>query len=167
MQKTGQINRIEPTLPDGYQSKNGYIFTYNMTIQTATGQITGEIGSKSEPYPMSAGAEIIVEVKDTAHGTKFKKVNPQQGSQQPAQGGSQQRQSNKKDPDWDAIAMGKCRSLVVQAAVTSLQMECKTFDQADALVKYMMSGQVQQVSANRTDQQTFEQQYDIPPEDEY
>ena len=164
MQGTGQINRIDPK--GGYTGKFGYVFTFNMTIQTASGQITGEIGSKTERYPMNAGDTITVEVTDGEHGRRFKNVNPKYAGQQ---GSSQPRQSTNKEPDWGAIAEGKCRSLVVQAAVASLQMKCRTFDEADALVRYMMNGRVQQVSANRADggQQTFEQEYDIPVGDEY
>ncbi len=160
VQKTGQINRIDPT--GGYPGKFGYVYTFQMTIQTASGQIVGEIGSKSERYPMNAGDQITVEATDGDHGTKFKKFDPQH--QQGQQGSSQPHQSTNKEPDWDAIAEGKCRSLVVQAAVQSLQMECKNFNDVDRLVKYMMNGQRSGASANVRE---FEQQYDLPQGDKY
>lgn len=158
MQKSGQINNIEST--GGYTSQNGYIYTYMMTIQVGTEQITGEIGSKSEQYPLSAGAEITVDVRQTEHGTRFKKINPQQGGSRPQQAPSQQRQSNKgggdKEVDWDAIARRKDISVLLSYAkdlVIADKIEIgsmPTYMQEWLKLIWAPKGQVQQVSANRT-----------------
>ena len=89
MQHTGNITAIQPTQQGGYQSSNGWIFTYTMTVNTQAGPITGEIGSKSQPYPKNPGEQITVEVtSDQQHGNKFKNINPQfagQNQQAPQQ----------------------------------------------------------------------------------
>ncbi|KKN78854.1 hypothetical protein LCGC14_0346260 [marine sediment metagenome] len=93
--KTGIIKSIQPN--GGYQSQNGYINTSMMTIDVAgEGQITGEIGSKSQPYPMNVGEEITFEIKNTEHGVKFKKVNPEyrQAYQSASQGDGQAAQQS-------------------------------------------------------------------------
>ena len=114
MQVTGRITGLQPTQRGGYNGRNGYIYTFDMTIDTPNGQILGEIGSKSQNYPKNTGDEITVEVKqDGQYGNKFKAVNPQYGNQgQPQQGRQQPQQSHqsqqqtyhpveKKEPDWD------------------------------------------------------------------
>ena len=84
MQITGQITNIQPK--GGYQGQKGYIYTFDMAIQSPQGQHIGEIGSKSQIYPMQLGETIIVDVTKTEHGVRFKKVNPKYaGSPQNAQ----------------------------------------------------------------------------------
>lgn len=75
MLKSGTIANIEAN--GGYQSQNGYISTFMLTLRNEEGQITGEIGSKSQQYPMAIGEPITVDIRTDQHGTKFKKVNPQ------------------------------------------------------------------------------------------
>lgn len=75
MTKTGQIVQIVPD--GGYQSQNGYINTFQMTIQCQDGTFTGQIGSKSEIYPLGIGETINVDMANTQHGVRFKKFNPQ------------------------------------------------------------------------------------------
>ena len=75
-------------MPDGgYDSRNGYIYTFKMTINTPQGPMVGEIGSKQQNYPANMNDTITVEVTDSEYGPKFKKVNPQYSGQQ---GGGQQ-----------------------------------------------------------------------------
>ncbi len=93
MNKTGQITKIVPD--GGYQGQNGYINTFQMTIQCPDGTLTGQIGAKSAIYPMAVGETINVEVMNTQHGVRLKKFNPQyaqadqnaspQGTQEPQQ----------------------------------------------------------------------------------
>jgi len=116
MNKIGKIIKLVPD--GGYNSQNGYIYTFQMTIECSDGQYgTGQIGSKSEQYPLGIGQEICVDVTQTQHGTRFKKINPQysgqQGSQSGQQAPSRPPQGNK--PDWDAISKGKVRHGVVCA----------------------------------------------------
>ncbi len=124
----------------GYDSSHGYINTFLMTIDVlGEGQITGEIGSKSVNYPLVVGNEINFEMKNTEHGFKFKKVNPQY-----AQGGSQQGggQANAPQRDYDAENRGKCRTQFVKAAIIAGQMSCRDFAECDLLVSYAMTGRV-------------------------
>ena len=83
MQLQGTISAIEPL--GGYQSQSGYIYTFNMGIETPQGSYFGQIGSKSEQYPAKIGDTITVEATQDRHGTKFKKINPQFAKQQPRQ----------------------------------------------------------------------------------
>jgi hypothetical protein len=139
MQKTGIIKQIQPN--GGYQSSNGYISTFMMTIEVAgEGQVTGEIGSKTQTYPMNPGDEITFEMNNTAHGVKLKKVNPQY-----AQGGSQGQQnqpqgSNSGGRDYDAENRGKCRTQFIKAAIIGGQIRCRDFVECDMLVRYAMTG---------------------------
>ena len=130
MQITGRITGVQPTQRGGYQGRNGYIYTFDMAIDGPNGQIVGEIGSKSQQYPLTVGDEITVDVKqDGQYGNKFKSVNPkfQGGGNQPQQTQPAQRQTpSKQEPDWDAIAEGKVRHGVICAAIQSNQIECKT-----------------------------------------
>ena len=133
--KTGIIKQIQPN--GGYQSQRGYIYTSMMTIDVAgEGQITGEIGSKSDPYPMNVGDEITFDFTNTAHGTKFKKVNPQyaQGQQNAPQG------QNSGNRDYDAENRGKCRTQFIKAAIIGGQIRCRDFVECDMLVRYAMTG---------------------------
>ena len=82
MQHTGTITNIVPTQQGGYQSQGGYVYTFMMSIQTDAGVIQGEIGSKTQLYPLGCGSPINVEVTQTEHGLKFKKINPQYAGQQ-------------------------------------------------------------------------------------
>jgi hypothetical protein len=109
MQKTGQITHI--VKKGGYPSQGGYIHTFNMTVQFPDGEDTGEIGSKSEQYPMQRGDEITVEISDTQYGRRFKKVNP--GYQQ---GPSHSAQSQNSDPARDlSIKRGNALNAVMSA----------------------------------------------------
>lgn len=87
MQKTGTITNIAPD--GGYPSQNGYINTFQMTIQCPDGVFTGQIGSKSQTYPLAIGSSISVEVTNTEHGVRFKRFNPQYAGQQRPVGRSQ------------------------------------------------------------------------------
>lgn len=127
--KTGIIKGIQPD--GGYSSQNGYIYQYQMTIEfEGEGQQTGEIGSKSDPYPMNVGEEINVEIKKDARartGNKYKKVNPQysQGGSQGQQGAPQQPngvarsniQPNSKDEMICRQTAGKVAGEVVAAMI--------------------------------------------------
>ena len=79
MQINGTITNIVPS--GSYQSKGGQVFTFQMGIQTQQGAYAGEIGSKSQEYPLAVGQPIMVTVTESPQGTKFKKVNPQYAQQ--------------------------------------------------------------------------------------
>lgn len=75
--QTGKIISLQPTAEVGYQSKDpkiGYIYTFNMSVQCPDGVVTGEIGSKTQVYPMKVGDEIKVEVNQTNYGVRLKKI---------------------------------------------------------------------------------------------
>ena len=83
MNLQGQITNIVPD--GGYQSQNGYINTFQMTIQAPNGVFTGQIGSKSQVYPLAVGEQINVTATATEHGVRFKKFDPKYANQPPAQ----------------------------------------------------------------------------------
>lgn len=143
--KTGIIKAIQPD--GGYQSKNGYIYQSQMTIEfEGEGQQTGEIGSKSDPYPANVGEEINVEIKIDQRartGYKYKKINPQypqggsQGSGQPTGG------QNSQGRDYDAENRGKCRTQFIKAILINSGMFTMDADSKvyiDGLVHYSMTG---------------------------
>ncbi len=142
MQITGTIINVLPTADGGYQSQNGYIFTYNMTIQGTDGQTyTGEIGAKTDLYPLGNGQQITVEFTNTQHGSRFKKVNPQYAGQPQQRGG----QPNK-GRDYDKENRGKCRFGLYQACI---QQGCKPremvndkalLDAIEILIQWSMNG---------------------------
>ncbi len=135
MQNTGTITSVTPTQEGGYQSQNGYIYTFVMQIQTDAGMIQGEIGSKTQLYPLGCGSPISVEVTQTEHGLKFKKFNPQYAGQShqsynpppqqqsytppPQAAPPQQRAFNNQNQgrDYDKENRGKCRFGLYQACI--------------------------------------------------
>lgn len=157
MQVTGTIASVQPTQNGGYQSQNGYIYTYDMVVNGPNGQVNGEIGSKSNPYPKQVGQEITVEASEGQYGPRLKNINLQHqgGGQQGQQQRSQPAQSKTKEPDWDAIAEGKTRCAVVCAAIQSGQIPCVTHEDAVMHTKFILTGQVP------NGQQSFPQD-DIP-----
>lgn len=111
MQLTGTITNIVSS--GGYQGKYGYVYNFQMTIQCADGPHTGEIGSKTEIYPMNTGQEIVVEMTNSQHGPKFKKLDPNynQGQPQNTQQAPPQaaQPTNAPQRDYDKENRGKCR----------------------------------------------------------
>ena len=109
MQKTGKIVGITP---DGsYQSQNGMIYTFQMTVQCGAEVVTGQIGSKSQVYPLGVGQDITVEMTNTEHGVRLKKINAQYAAQNATQGQqAPPKQSGSKD-----------RLIVTQVAYKALQ----------------------------------------------
>ena len=92
---SGNIANVVPE--GGYQGQFGYVYTFQMTIQTPDGAYkTGQIGSKSQVYPLVSGAPISVEVSSYQGTTRFKKFDPQYG--QPSQGQSPPQQSQQGPP---------------------------------------------------------------------
>lgn len=158
MQKTGTIRSIQPN--GGYQSANGYISTFMMTLQTDEGQITGEIGSKSEIYPMNPNDQITVEIKNTNHGVKFKKINPQyaQGGHSGPQQATGGARSNGRD--YDAENRGKCRTQFIKAAIIAGGLNCRCFDDVIVLTEFAMTGIPPQ--AQQQSQQSAPPDDDIP-----
>lgn len=118
MAVNGTIVSVVPS--GGYQSRNGYISKFQMTVQDSTGKsITGEIGSKSGVYPLVPGQPIMVEVTNTSHGVRLKKINagyeqPQGPQQAPSRLASAQNRTN---VDWDDIAKSKIRDTIVCALI--------------------------------------------------
>ncbi len=106
---TGKIVSVQPTAEGGYQHPQGWINTFTMTIQGPNAQVTGEIGSKSTPYPSAVGQEITVEASQTQYGLKFKKINPQYSG-----GGGGQRQSSPEKEE--RIMRGNALNAIMSAA---------------------------------------------------
>ena len=92
MQKSGKITSIVPD--GGYQSQNGFISTFQMGIQCPDGAIVGQIGAKSQAYPLTVGQDITVEMTTTQHGVRLKKINAQYAGQD-GQGGGRPASGNK------------------------------------------------------------------------
>ncbi len=116
MTKSGTITQIVPD--GGYQCANGYINTFQMTIQCSDGTFVGQIGSKSQTYPIAVGQQISVEMTNTEHGVRFKKFNPQYAGGQ--QGAPQGRQGQKPDASRDlAIKRGNALNAVFSATTIS------------------------------------------------
>ena len=126
MQYQGTIANIQPA--GGYQSQNGYIYTFNMSIDTQQyGVVNGEVGSKSEYYPMQPGEQITVDSTVDNHGTKFKKINPgynnqspppQQGYQQAQQQAPPTQQRPQQDTRQDSIQFAQALNLAVSEYVS-------------------------------------------------
>lgn len=124
MQLSGIISAIQPA--GGYASQHGYIYTFNMTIQDQQGQqYTGQIGSKSEQYPMQVGAPIVIESTTNQNGTSFKKIQQQQqGQRQNLPQGQPPAQQQGPSP-YDKETEGKCICQVVTAGISSGQLKCE------------------------------------------
>ena len=104
---SGTITNVVPD--GGYQSQNGYVYTFQMAIQGPNNSLTGQIGSKSEVYPIPVGQPITVEATDTQYGMRFKKQqNPQYAGQ-----------SGKQNRDYDKENHGKCFCNILVAVVSS------------------------------------------------
>ena len=107
MQKTGTILSCTPTQQGGYQSQGGWVFTYNITLQCPDGPITGEIGAKSQPYPVANGQEITVTVTPGEHGNKLKKINPQYANQGGQTSGGQSSGGAQSRPNKDRLIVAQ------------------------------------------------------------
>lgn len=150
MQVTGTIRSVLPTQQGGYNGTNGYIYTFDMVVDSQQGTFNGEIGSKSQVYPLGAGQPITVEVSDTPHGPRLKKVNPQYANQnQQQQAPRQQAPHNPpqqappaaaQQPDWDEIARGKVRCNLVCAGVQSGQIKVSCEDEFEGWMNYIFNG---------------------------
>ena len=138
--KTGIIKAI---YPDGeFDTDYGHLYAYKMLIQFQgeQNQTEGGINSKSSPYPMGNGDEITVEIKNTQHGVKFKKVNPQY-AQGGSQGGGQSSQGQSSGGrNYDAENRGKCRTQFIKAGIQSNQMKCDTFADVLMFTEFAMTG---------------------------
>ena len=143
MQVTGTIQSVFATQEGGYQSSQGdYIYTFDMAINTPQGPINGEIGSKTQPYPLAVGQQITVEVSQTDRGPRLKKINPQYAGQQ-GQGPPQQRQPQQANkPDWDEIAKGKVRHGLVCAGIQSGQLPANNIEVVDSYLPYILTGKL-------------------------
>ena len=127
MQKTGKIINI--VTAGSYQSqRNETIHTFEMTIQCLDGTFTGEIGSKTQIYPKQIGEEICVEVTNTEHGVRFKKINPQY-----AGGGSQGGGGQKADPN---------RELHIKREVAIKAVMSATTIPSDLIADYLLASMV-------------------------
>ena len=140
---------------NGYQSQNGFIYTFDMIIQCSDGQHSGEIGSKNEMYPIAVGQQISVTADTGQHGVKFKKFNPQykpqqdipQGSPQPAQATKSPQAASADTPrDYDKENRGKCRHglycAVIQAGLDPVVLNAMpdTLKAIECLVEKAMNG---------------------------
>jgi len=137
----GTIANIVPL--SQYNSQNGLIYTFTMTINSQNGAVTGEIGSKSNVYPMCIGESIAVETKQDAHGTKFKKINPQYASQNVPPGFNLKGPLQPAQPPNDTQEQilrqcaGKCASWLAAAAIIKYG---ERFKEAERWVQYFKKG---------------------------
>lgn len=155
MQVNGTIANIAPD--GGYQSQNGWIFTFQMTIDTPQGQVVGRIGSKSEQYPMQGGEQITVEQSNKGYGNEFKKVNAQYAGQQ---GGQQQPRQQASHPAQGGAS--KDRLIVTQVAYKAL-MEKSACDEGNLRQAVDM---IMRVGENKPAQQQAPPQNQLPPQQE-
>uniref|UniRef100_A0A6M3JHU5 Uncharacterized protein n=1 Tax=viral metagenome TaxID=1070528 RepID=A0A6M3JHU5_9ZZZZ len=172
MQLQGNITNIQPA--GGYDSQGGWINTFMMTINTQQGQVTGQIGSKSQQYPMQIGEPITVESTTTQHGVKFKKINPQYqqwgGQQQQNQGqyqGQQQSQGTQRGQQQnnDEKARGMVRHGVICAAIQRGQMKCETWGDVMTYTQFIMTGVIPQEQQNYGGNQAPDQYPDQQSQD--
>ena len=140
--------------PNGYNTDNGYVYTFDMVIQCADGQHKGEIGSKTEIYPIADGQQISVTAESGKYGVKFKKFNPdykpQQGSHhlQNQPQGSPRPAGATKSPqrDDDKKVRGMCRHGLYCATVRAgvdpivLNADNETLKAIEGLVEKSMNG---------------------------
>ncbi len=146
MQVTGTIRSVFATQEGGYSSQNGYIYTFDMVIDTPQGEVVGEIGSKSQPYPLAPGSPITVESRQTDRGPKLKKINPQYQQGGSPQGGGQQ----SKGRDYDKENRGKCRFGFYQACIrrgcdpVEMVQNKPLLDAVETLIGWSMNGRPQQ-----------------------
>ena len=135
----GTIANIVPL--GQYSGQNGLIYTFTMTINSQNGAITGEIGSKSNVYPMSIGESITVETRQDAHGTKFKKINPQYQPVAPPQApqGPSQAAQSQNDTQTQILRQcaGKCASWLVAGTIVTFE---ERFKEAERWVGYFQNG---------------------------
>ncbi len=147
MIKTGTVVSVMPTQAGGYNSQNGYIYTFDMVINTPEGQVGGEIGAKSQAYPVGPGQPITVDVTDGQYGPRLKKINPQyQQGGGPQGGGGQQ----SKGRDYDKENRGKCRFGFYQACIrrgcdpVEMVQNKPLLDAVETLIGWSMNGRPQQ-----------------------
>lgn len=146
MQIQGNITSIVPD--NGYQSRQGYIYTFQMGIQTPMGVYEGQIGAKTQIYPLGIGQPIIVEIIQSDKGIRFKKINPQfagQSPQRPLQNTPKPlpqakqpapQQSSGSGSNLTSFAMSYAKDLVVAGKVDILDM----YKVAQSMHEYMTTG---------------------------
>ncbi len=124
MEIQGTVTSIVPTTEVGYQSQNGYIYTFNMGVQTLQGAVYGEIGSKSQNYPIAIGQPIIVDsYKDEQGRDKFKKINPKYAGQNQQQAPSQGQQQQPPPPQAQQNAQQPAQPTYTPERDTGLSIE--------------------------------------------
>lgn len=145
MQVTGKITNIAPTVEGGYESQNGWINTFDMTIQGQNKTATGEIGSKSDTYPIPVGSMITVDMTTNQYGVKFKKVQQGQGGGQRNQGSGRGQSQGR---DFNKENSGKCRfgfyQALLQAGANPFEMaeDANLLKVIETLVSFSMEGPV-------------------------
>ncbi len=154
MTKTGQIAGIMKK--GGYQGRNGYIHTFNMTVTFPDGQQVGEIGSKSENYPMNVGDEILVEITSDQHGTKFTRQNPDYAGSGSQGGGGQ-----KSDPNKDLYIK---REVAIKAVLGSPTIPNNQFGvYLLAVMNWIETGRWQVLASPHARRCASATQDDVPP----
>lgn len=167
MLKTGNISSIVPC--GGYNSQNGYINTFTMTVDFPDGQKIGEIGAKSAQYPLAPGQPITVEVTNSDHGLKFKKVNPGYGNQGGNQGSQNPPQRSPQPArDYDKENRGKCATQIVKAYVSAGNLPTSLFADQNELnaIKLLSMWLTTDMPLGNPQARQFEQTYDLPPADD-
>lgn len=159
MQLQGEITAIQST--GGYQTPNGYIYTFDMGIQTLQGAYCGQIGSKTEVYPANIGDQIIVEATQDQYGTKFKKVNPKFAKQQqvspqtqpPRRPMPQTQVTPKSNGNGHSGGNGeliRCRGIALSYCLSENQLnmeyDANTLATANEIAQWMMDGVVPNIA---------------------
>lgn len=132
-----KITQITPTQKGGYDGRDGYVYTYDVTLDDGT---TGEVGSKT-PNKWQVGDEVVVTNKrENQYGTRLSISKPNAGGGGYSGGG----RSNYNDPQrqeeinasWamnNAIALGKKNPADVLKTAKAL------LDVRKELLEYMRS----------------------------
>lgn len=144
MQISGTILSIVPD--GGYQSQQGYVYTFQMGINTPAGVYTGQIGSKTQAYPLAVGQSIVVDMTNSNKGVRFKKINPQYATNAPQQPNTPapppQTPQQPKAPapqnglDKTSFAMAYAKDLVVAGKIPLLNM----YKVAMTMLEFMTTG---------------------------
>ncbi len=145
----GTITSVSPE--GGYQGQFGYVYTFQMTIQCPDGTYkTGQIGSKSQTYPLSNGQPISVETTLYQGATKFTKFDPKYAHPQATGAPPQGQQAapaaaqgtNTPPPDPEPQSMRIVRGNALNAVMSATTVPSDMIkDYLLASVTWIMSGE--------------------------
>jgi len=118
-----KITQITPTQKGGYDGRDGYVYTYDVTLDDGT---TGEVGSKT-PNKWQVGDEVVVTNKrETQYGVRLSISKPNAGGGSYSRGGSDYNNPQRQEEinaSWAlnaSIALGKKTPADVLATAKAL-----------------------------------------------